>query len=236
MLKVAQLGTVAIDKIRTKFKYPSYKSYVGPPDKYDAIGNCQFELLTNCGLQPDHFLLDIGCGSLRAGRLFINYLQPAHYFGIEPNQWLVERGIKHELGEQAFETKRPAFKYDQDFNLSAFNQQFDLLIAHSIFTHASKQQISKCFAEARKVMRPTSLLLSTYNLGESDYTGSAWVYPGSVEFKFETLDELAREHSLRCAKLFFPHPANADWLITYDERNTSGVVELIERLRTFTKT
>ncbi len=235
MGKVAQLGSIAIDKIRMRFKYPSYKSYVGPPDKYDAIGQCQVDLFCRCGLRPEHSLLDIGCGSLRAGRLFINYLQPGHYFGMEPNDWLVKRGIRHELGEAVLRARCPTFNYDGDFNLSLFGKQFDFLDAHSIFTHASKSQISKCFAEARKVMKATSLLLSTYNLGERDYAGDEWVYPGSVEFRFETLDDLSRQHGLRCTKVFFPHPASADWLMTYDERNRGRVAELLEQLRAFQK-
>jgi len=44
-----------------------YRAFVGPPDKYDLVSAMQFNLLTSLGLRECHHLLDIGCGSLRAG-------------------------------------------------------------------------------------------------------------------------------------------------------------------------
>src|SRR5919106_5797598 len=112
-----------------------YRSWVGPPQKYDLIAAMQFNVLTCLGLREDHLLLDIGCGSLRAGRLFIPYLLPGRYFGIEPERWLVEEGLRNELGEDILAAKRPTFSTKADFGLSAFEQEFDFLLAHSIFSH-----------------------------------------------------------------------------------------------------
>jgi hypothetical protein len=56
-----------------------YRSYVGPSDEYDIMGATQFNLLTSLGLRENHTLLDFGCGSLRAGRLFITYLTKSRY-------------------------------------------------------------------------------------------------------------------------------------------------------------
>ena len=76
-----------------------YKRFVGPSDKYDLASSMQFNLLTTLGLRDQHKLLDIGCGSLRAGRLFIPYLQSGNYYGIEPEKWLVSEAIQNELGK-----------------------------------------------------------------------------------------------------------------------------------------
>ena len=38
------------------------------------IGQLQFDYLLEHGLKPDMRMLEIGCGNLRAGRLFIDYL------------------------------------------------------------------------------------------------------------------------------------------------------------------
>lgn len=64
----------------------SYREYVGPETEYDLIGAMQFRLLSTLGLRENHKLLDFGCGSLRAGRLFIPYLNPGNYTGVEPNE------------------------------------------------------------------------------------------------------------------------------------------------------
>src|SRR5438309_10445538 len=86
-----------------------YRAYVGPPEDYDLIAAIAFNLLTTQGLRQHHTLLDVGCGSLRIGRWLIPYLNRGKYLGFEPNEWLVEQGIKRELGEALLEIKRPTF-------------------------------------------------------------------------------------------------------------------------------
>src|SRR5438046_10385380 len=88
---------------------PHYRAYVGPPEDYDLIAAMTFNLLTTLGLRQSHSLLDVGCGSLRIGRLLIPYLNRRKYFGLEPHDWLVEEGINHELGEEEVHIKRPTY-------------------------------------------------------------------------------------------------------------------------------
>jgi SAM-dependent methyltransferase len=139
-----------------------YRAFIDFPDKYDIGAATQFSLLTALGLREDHFLLDIGCGSLRAGRLFIVYLRPGRYFGIEPERWLVEEGIRLELGREILAVKRPTFGHNRDFTLSAFGRQFDFLLAQSVFSHSAPRQVRRCLAEARAVMSPTAIFIATY--------------------------------------------------------------------------
>src|SRR5687768_2590652 len=70
-----------------------YRTHTGDEELYDVRAALQFNLLTMLGLRDEHYLLDIGCGSLCAGRLLIPYLRPGRYFGIEPMEWLVKKGI-----------------------------------------------------------------------------------------------------------------------------------------------
>lgn len=46
---------------------PKYKSYVGPAQNFELMGTVQFDHLKYWGLAEHHYLLDIGCGSLREG-------------------------------------------------------------------------------------------------------------------------------------------------------------------------
>ena len=50
---------------------------------WEAIGTVQFEFMKNAGLHPENSLLDVGCGTLRGGRLFIPYLDGSKYTGID---------------------------------------------------------------------------------------------------------------------------------------------------------
>lgn len=57
--------------------------FTGPAEQYDLIGATQFALLYVLRLREHHRLLDIGCGSLRAGRMLISYLRPGGYTGVD---------------------------------------------------------------------------------------------------------------------------------------------------------
>src|ERR1041385_3836368 len=90
---------------------PQYRAYVGPPEDYDLIAAMTFNLLTTLGLRQHHSLLDVGCGSLRIGRLLIPYLNRGKYFGVEPNEWLIKEGIRRELGQSLVQIKCPTFLF-----------------------------------------------------------------------------------------------------------------------------
>lgn len=188
----------------------AHRAYVGPLGEYDVSGASQFNLLTLLGLREDHALLDIGCGTLRAGRLFIAYLLPGRYFGIEPHRSLVEAAIRKEIGNDLMELKRPVFHYDDGFPLQVFGRTFDFLLASSIFSHAAPSQIRKCLGEARQVMTPASLFLASYFVGEESYEGDAWVYPDMVTYTPQRMRELAEEQGLVCEEIGWPHLYGVD--------------------------
>lgn len=191
-----------------------YRAYIGPPERYDLVAGIQFNLLTLLGLRESHSVLDIGCGSLRGGRLLIPYLLPGRYFGIEPNTWLIEEAIRWELGEDLVQLKRPTFSDVADFRLSVFGRQFDFLMAQSIFSHASRNQIRRCLAEAATVMKPTSVFAANFMEGVEDYAGSDWVYPHCVVYTPGLIDSLVSEAGLACRFIDWPHP-ELRWLLIF---------------------
>jgi SAM-dependent methyltransferase len=203
-----------------------YRGFVGPSDKYDLISATQFNLLTFLDLREDHYFLDIGCGSLRAGKLFIPFLLPGRYHGIEPEQWLIDEGIRNELGKDIIEVKKPVFMNDDNFTLSAFGKKFDYILAHSIFSHASEQQITRCLLEARNVMRPTSLFIATFAKGNDDYSGDEWVYPGFVKYTEAHMRTLFEEQGLSSTILNWPHPEFQVWIVAALNENHEGTEHL----------
>ena len=196
-----------------------YKAYVGPPLKYDLLGALQFTLLTACGLRAEHRLCDIGCGSLRGGKMLIPYLNTGNYFGLEPNEWLVKEGIKKELGLGLVDLKKTSFTHNFNFDLNAFSGSFDFLIAQSIFSHTTANQVTQCLTSAKAKMKPHSLFLATFVEGEEDYQGQEWVYPGCVEFKPKTIKRMAQEKGLVATRTNWPHPNNQTWYLIHFAEN-----------------
>jgi SAM-dependent methyltransferase len=171
----------------------------------------QFNLLTSLGLRDHHTLLDIGCGSLRLGRLAVPYLRPGRYFGLEPNAWLIAEGIARECGRDLIVIKQPRFEHFTDFRLTAFGRRFDYLIAQSIFTHAAPAQIRHCLAEAQRSMHANSVFVANIMAGDTNYEGNTWVYPGCVTYTDTKMQELADAEGLVCEGLDFPTVNGTRW-------------------------
>jgi methyltransferase family protein len=201
-----------------------YRAFVGSSWLYDLVAATQFNLLTALGLREYHYLLDIGCGSLRAGRLFIPYLLSGRYFGIEPEPWLIESGIANEVGEDLIRIKKPTFSHDKNFTLTMFNQKFDFVLAQEIFVHASQAQISKCLSEAKKVMNPVAVLAATFREGQDNYRGSEWHYPNCVEYTLNRMKELAEEQHLICKPVDWAHPGPQSWLLYTHPENEGNIL------------
>jgi SAM-dependent methyltransferase len=184
-----------------------YRAYVGPPEDYDLVAAMAFNLLTTLGLRQHHLLLDVGCGSLRIGRLLIPYLNRGKYFGIEPNQWLVEEGIKKEIGAALVEIKQPMFFFsDSPTALAQMNVSFDFALAQSIFSHCGLDLIIRWLSAISKSLTANGVLVATFLPGEEDSPSTGWSYPDCVSYRPTTLKRIAAEANLRFEILDWRHP------------------------------
>ena len=186
---------------------PQYRAYVGPPEDYDLIAAMAFNLLTTLGLRQHHSLLDIGCGSLRIGRLLIPYLNRAKYFGVEPNEWLVDEGIRRELGETLVQIKRPTFFFsDSPDTISQAKIFFDFALAQSIFSHCGLDLIQAWLSAISGSLARDGALVATFLIGDDDSARTGWIYPECVNYRPATLERAAAEVNLRFEILDWKHP------------------------------
>jgi SAM-dependent methyltransferase len=207
-------------------RQPAHRKFVGPPEKYDLSSASQFSLLAALGLRENDSLLDVGCGSLRAGRLLITYLSPERYFGIEPEQWLIDQGIEVEIGKSLAEIKKPKFSNDTNFTLTTFAKQFDFMLAQSIFSHATQAQVRRCFSEAAKALKPTGIFAATYFPGDENYEGTEWVYPGRVHFRPDFFAKMASDEGLKVTPINWTHTHEQSWVaITHPDCVVPDVVD-----------
>ncbi len=186
---------------------PHYRAYVGPPEDYDLIAAMTFNLLTTLGLRQHHSLLDVGCGSLRIGRLLIPYLNRGKYFGIEPNKWLVEEGINREIGEVLVQIKHPTFLFtDSPDVVTKAKISFDFAVAQSIFSHCGLDLIRGWLSAVSRSLAQDGALVATFLPAEEDSPRSGWIYPECVNYRPATLERAAAEANLRFEILDWKHP------------------------------
>jgi SAM-dependent methyltransferase len=127
---------------------------------WEEVGRLQFEYLVAQGLQPNDFLLDIGCGSLRGGVHFVRYLDTGHYWGVDIDERLLEAG-RGELEQLGLAGKRPVLVQMADFRFSTLGREFDLALAQSVFTHLPLNSIIRCLMEVERVLAPGGRLYAT---------------------------------------------------------------------------
>ena len=122
---------------------------IGREDEWISHGVLQWYFLMDMGMKPEHRLLDIGCGVGRASRVFVPYLQPGNYTGIDISKKALRYAV--ELAQtEGWANREPTFRLNSDADL---DQEFDFAWAHSVFTHLPDWQIEKMIHNVAKIVR-----------------------------------------------------------------------------------
>lgn len=166
-------------------------------------GEMQLKLLQDEGLQPHHYLCEIGCGALVAGIPIISYLHKEHYVAIEPNQWQILDSLSIPENSVITDEKKPCFLQRTDFDASDTGVLFDYVLAHSIMSHAPLWQLRLFFEKCAGVLKEGGKVLFSIRLTEpnsfsnlpiqKESTTDQWQYPGNTFFKQETVENEAKK-------------------------------------------
>lgn len=150
------------DTAREAIKTVGHREAIG--GMWEEMGQRQFDLLLKQGLDPGHRMLDIGCGCLRGGLHFVEYLLPGGYFGIDMHQDLLDAGYDIELAAAGLQDRMPRKNLlcVEDFDATAFGVEFDFALAQSVFTHLSLNKIRICLERLAPVMGAGAKFVATY--------------------------------------------------------------------------
>ncbi len=143
-----------------------HRQYVG--GHWSEIGKLQFDFLVSQGLQPHHHLVDIACGSLRAGVHFIPYLDPGHYHGVDKEKELIRAGREVELAPGLEQEKAPDFLVSSSFEFEQLSARPDYAIAQSLFTHLPAPHVDLCFQKLRAVISDDGHFFATFFVTEEE--------------------------------------------------------------------
>jgi hypothetical protein len=140
-----------------------HRKFVGGDGPFwEEIARLQFEFLVSRGLKPSDQFVDIGCGSLRGGHRFIEFLEPANYHGIDKYIELIVYGVSTELGTEMYQRKMPRFVVSDQFEFAKFGSNFTFAIAQSLFTHLNGAAIMDCLNKLSDVADLRCRVFSTF--------------------------------------------------------------------------
>ncbi len=141
---------------------------VGPPELWRQKRQFQIDFLrTTGGLRPGHHFCDIGSGTLRGGVPVIDYLEPAHYTGLEVRREVVEQA-RRELAENHLEHKQPSLVcVEHDLSELELGRKFDRIWAFSVLIHMTDEILSQCVSFVDRHLAPDGLFFANVNLGSA---------------------------------------------------------------------
>ena len=176
-------------------------------DSWLKVGQLQFDYLFKAGLQPGDRMLEIGCGDLRAGRLFIAYLNPGNYYGIDISPDIL-LAAQDTIARDDLQAKLPHLELVNDLKFRFLPaEQFTVVHAHSVFSHSPIEVIDECLAHVGRVMRPDGVFDFTFCRTEGQ---EHQVLREDFYYRTETLLALADKRGLDAELMEdwedLPHP------------------------------
>ena len=154
--------------IRLGLVNPGMKSrhgWVGDAALAGIKRDFQIAFLRAQGLQPEHTLLDLGCGTLRGGIPLIDYLQVGHYTGIDVRTEVLREAEK-ELWEAGLTYKTPRLLHADEVPLKLAKSEFDYVWAFSVLFHLSDSIFRETMDLIANYLKPSGVFYGNVNIGE----------------------------------------------------------------------
>jgi SAM-dependent methyltransferase len=139
-------------------------SLVGQPHLWKMKRSFQIAFLQDVGMKPEHYLLDIGCGTLRGGIPMIRYLNEGHYFGIDTRSKALTEARK-ELSTAGLNSKNPVLVCASPSSAVDLGRTFDYVWAFSVLLHMTDDILDDCLAFVRRHLAQDGVFYANVNVG-----------------------------------------------------------------------
>lgn len=146
-------------------------------EDYLAVAQRMFDLLVDLGgVQPDHSVLDVGCGAGRLATPLARFLGPeGSYEGFDNSAARIawcEENIAPMHPSMRFQVadvyngqyNREATLQPRDFTFPYQDAEFDLVFLMSVFTHMMPPDVEHYLSEIARVLKPGGRTLITWLL------------------------------------------------------------------------
>ena len=149
---------------------------VGPADLWKMKRDFQIQFLKDMKLKLEHYLLDIGCGTLRGGIPLIDWLQDGHYFGVEARAKALDEA-RNELREAGLEGKKSTLLLSPDISQLTIERTFDYVWAFSVLIHMTDEILNHTLAFVTKHLSERGVFYANVNIGDTREEGNWCEFP-----------------------------------------------------------
>jgi SAM-dependent methyltransferase len=146
------------------FRGEKRHAQVGQPHLWKMKRDFQITFLTDVGLKPAHYLLDIGCGTLRGGIPLIRYLKEGQYFGVDTRQDVLEEA-RRELEAEKLTSKVPVLVCVPTISSLDLGRTFDYVWAFSVLFHMSDDILEDCFSLVQRHLKREGTFYANVSIG-----------------------------------------------------------------------
>ncbi|MGH8095162.1 MAG: class I SAM-dependent methyltransferase [Chthoniobacterales bacterium] len=139
-------------------KHPETAMSLAVGGDYEVMGEALRQRLVRFGLQPDNYLIDVGCGS---GRLAFacarsDFRDTLRYLGVDI--------VPEMLAFAAEKCRQPRWRFElvTDPRIPENDEVADMVCFFSVFTHLMEEESFLYLREARRVLRPGGRIVASY--------------------------------------------------------------------------
>jgi SAM-dependent methyltransferase len=172
---------------------------LGPRIKKERIEGAQraFNNLVALGVRPGDGFVDYGCGTLRLGALFIEYLEPDHYFGFDIDERILSAG-RARLSPTLIEAKRPTLEVISSESVDRVAAKRPRWVcSKGVLQHVPPNEMNEYFGFLATLLHAGADGFLNARLGSKikRIAPKTWVY------EFEWLQQAAALHALKLERL-----------------------------------
>jgi SAM-dependent methyltransferase len=172
---------------------------VGPLGFWDALQAYQLNAVMRLGLLPGHTMLDLGCGPLQGGEVFIKYLDPQRYVGVDHRLECIKAG-EEQVARHRLADKKPVLLHSETFGEREFGPMtFDFIWASQILYYFDAPTMHRLFEVIAPRLNRDGIMAGDILGPSSDRSFLRPPFP--PVHTVESLDAIAGDHGLRVVAL-----------------------------------